>query len=163
MTQKQQLLICTLMDRHSVFMVQLAYRKTGDRMLAEDLVQEAFLLACHKIALLEVHCNQAGWLYDVLNKLILREQKRAYHTREIPLDTIEAFGYEKDPSRLADILPAGLTAEERDLLCLRLEQGYSHREIASAKGTTEAACRQQISRIYKKCRLLLSQMPGGGR
>ena len=159
MTPQQQQLICRLMDRHSPLMAQLAYRKTGDRMLAEDLVQDAFLLACNKIDLVEQHCNQAGWLYDVLNKLILRELKRAYHTREIPLDTIEDFGYEKDPSGLEDILPEALTTEERELLCLRLEQELSHREIALKKGITEAACRQQLSRLYRKCRSLLSQTP----
>ena len=163
MTQQQQQLISMLMDRHSALMAQLAYRKTGDRMLADDLVQEAFLLACRKIDLVEAHCNPVGWLYDVLNKLILREQKRAYHTFEILLDTIESFGYEKDLSRLEDILPGGLVAEERDLLRLRLEQGFSHREIALRKGITETACRQQISRVYKKCRLLLSQISGDER
>ena len=93
MTKTQQELLCLLMDRHSAVMVQFAYRKTGDAALAEDLVQEAFLTACTKAELLEQHPKPAAWLYDTLNKLILRELGRAVHTRELPLDTIETWAF----------------------------------------------------------------------
>lgn len=38
-----------LWNKHAKFMVQLTYRRVGDPGLAEDLVQETFLIACCKV------------------------------------------------------------------------------------------------------------------
>ena len=96
MTALQQELLCQLMHKHSSIMLQYAYRKTGDAALAEDLVQAAFLAACTKAAVLEYHPKPAAWLYDTLNKLILRELSKAYHSREIPIHTLDSFGREPE-------------------------------------------------------------------
>ena len=162
MTPQQTQLIYRLVEQHSSFMAQLAYRKLGDPQQAEDLVQEVFLLACRKIDIVEGHANQAAWLYNALNKLILREQQRAYHSREFPLDTIAELGH-TDGEPLEHLLPSALSGKERELLCLRLELGLSHQEIARQIGMTEEACRQRFSRLYKKCRMLLSQSPDSER
>ena len=157
MTALQQELLCQLMHKLSSIMLQYAYRKTGDAALAEDLVQAAFLAACTKAAVLEYHPKPAAWLYDTLNKLILRELSKAYHSREFPIHTLDSFGREPELLKLADHLPHGLTSAEQELILLRVEDGLSHREIAEQKGISEAACRQRVSRALQKCRKLMTE------
>lgn len=54
--------------------------------MAEDMVQETFLIAWFKANELYQHENPKGWLYKTLSFLIMRENGRAYHSSEIPLD-----------------------------------------------------------------------------
>ena len=98
-----------------------------------------------------------GWLYSVLNKVILRELERTYHKAEV-------YGWEGDGSGAVELelsmefyLPKELTEQERELILLRLEQNLSHAEIAEKLGISQSACRQRLSRALKKCARLLEE------
>lgn len=83
---KQVLFIKALMKKHASSMVQLTYRRTCDWQLSEDLVQETFLTACCKPDQVCNHAKPVAWLYDVLNKLTMRELDRAYRTAEVSVE-----------------------------------------------------------------------------
>lgn len=147
--------IKTLMEEHATSMVWLAFRRTDNSQLSEDLVQETFLTACCKPDQIYNHPNPAGWLYKVLNRLTMRELDKAYRTAEVPL-------LEEDPSGQTEIelpmehyLPSGLSDGERELILMRVDRGLSFAELAEYYGITEAACRQRVSRVIRKCRSLM--------
>jgi len=156
-TEPQREQIGRLMVRYAPGMVQLAFRKTCDRRLAEELVQETFLTACVKAERVCTCENPGTWLYNVLYKLILRALEQSWRTREIPVEQIETLIAQTDELNVADCLPRGLTREERRLILLRVEYGLSHRELAGWMGLSEAACRKRLSRAVRRCRLLLEQ------
>jgi len=152
MTPAQKEHIGALMRQHGPLMVQLTYRRTGDRQLAEELVQETFLTACQKADIVCSHEKPLAWLYQTLNYLTIKEMNKAYHARESACEEIESLGTTDDPRSFREILPRDLTTEEQRILILRFEHRLSHKEMAETLGITEAACRKQVSRAVQKCR-----------
>lgn len=161
MDSRQREFIHQLMLQHSDMMVRLAYRRTGDWHLAEDLVQETFLTACCKAEQICEHIKPVAWLYETLNNLTLRESRRYYHT-EISIE--EATGIHTEMKLPMEYhLPVGLNETEREIILLRVDRGYSFQELAEYYGLTETACRQRLSRALRKCRTLLEQSALDGK
>lgn len=155
--REQMEFIKLLMEKHSQHMIQLTCRRTCDHQLAEDLVQETFLTACCKPDQVCSHTNPKEWLYNTLNKLTMRELDRAYHAAEVCELDNDLVGLTGVHLPMEYHLPAGLTARERELILMRVEDGLSYEEIAEHFGVSEAACRQRVSRAMRKCRVLLEQ------
>lgn len=154
MTKDQERFLDMLVERHGPSMLQLARRFTGDAKLAEDVVQDTLLIACKKINTLYRHDCPAGWLFKTLNNVIKRENKRAYHQREIPLEDWILTVQESDSS-IREFLPSGLSEREEDLLVWRLEEELTYEDIAARLGITPVACRQQVCRTIRKCKNLI--------
>lgn len=164
MTQAQLKKLHDLFIVHSKHMAEMAYRYTGDSGLADDLVQEVFLLAAAKMDEVYLHPNAPGWLYQALHNLIKNEMKRAYHHREIPLEEVEGQPDEIGPGLplpISALLPEGLSDKEKELILLRVEDRLSYSEIAELKGLRESTCRKNVSRAIQECRKLLEQETAG--
>lgn len=159
MTKGQMELINNLVEQHARAMVQLTYRRVGDKELAQDLVQETFLTACCKSEAVYEHDKPVAWLYNTLQKLTMREMNRSYHSSELPLPDEEPSGETAVDLPMQYYLPKELNGKERELILARLECGMSFGEIAEQKGISETACRQQYSRAMRKCRSLMEQKP----
>src|ERR1700720_486431 len=54
-----------LVERHSRNVFRLAYRLTGNRHDAEEVVQEAFLRAYQKLEQFEARANFGTWVYRI--------------------------------------------------------------------------------------------------
>src|ERR1700746_1037761 len=54
-----------LVERHSGSVFRLAYRLTGNRHDAEEVVQEAFLRAYQKLEQFEARANFGTWVYRI--------------------------------------------------------------------------------------------------
>ncbi len=156
MTQEQSDFIGQLVQLYGKRMAQLTYRRTGDRQLAMDLVQDTFLAACCKAEHLFHHENPPGWLYLTLHHLTLRELDRRGH--EVNYDDVQFFaGYVEDELPMEYFLPNTLSAKDRELLLMRLRDGLTFEEIAELRGITVVACRQQMSRAVRRCREALTE------
>lgn len=152
MTPDQKEKIGLLMRQHAPLMIQLAYRRTGDPQLAEELVQETFLTACQRADVVCAHEKPLAWLYQTLHYLTLRELNKAqYRWEDVSENLSDSVGAE-DPVSLREVLPRALTTEEQHILLLRFEYRLSHKEIAEELGLTEVGCRKQVSRAIQKCR-----------
>lgn len=157
MERQQNSFLEELMTQHSCSMVQAAFRKTGCNETSEDLVQDVFLLACLKVNTVMRHEKPVAWLYDTLNKLIMRELAKAHHTDQ-PLSPVEKCEkYHELELTMECYLPKGLTESEREILLLRIEHRYSFADISEILGIAEPACRKRFSRSLKKCRKLMKQ------
>lgn len=146
--------IAELFRREYAVLFKLAYRLTGDSWLAQDLVQETFLLAVTHFNALADHPSPGGWLTKTLYYLVKNERRRVARHPEIPLH--EAIGLpEHEHATLEDLLPIKLPDADREILLWRFQLGLDYPEIANRLGISETAARMRISRAVQKCRKIL--------
>ena len=154
MPQNGNSFIESLYLREYASLLKTAYRLTQDKILAENVVHETFVLAILHQKDLVSHPKPGAWLCQSLHNLIQNEQ-RAASRENIPLGEIIDVPAEKPPLSLTELLPSELTPEERDLLIWHFEQQMSYKEMAERLNISEAACRKRISRALARCKRLL--------
>jgi RNA polymerase sigma factor (sigma-70 family) len=147
-----------LFQRHHEPLRRYLARFTGDPDLAADLAQEAFVRLLERPPADNI---ARPWLFRVATNLALdsvRTQSRrrmlvmrgrAMLTYSDPPPSPER-GVEQSSARraVADAL-AGLSAKERMALLMR-EEGFTHREIADAVGTTTGSVGTLLARALRK-------------
>ena len=155
------------MDDHSYFselflreytdLIRLAYRLTGSREQAEDLVQSAFLLALARQSELLTHPSPGGWLAVTVRNLVQNERKRVKKEQDwiFQGEAPSYLGGKEDPVRLEEILPVQLSKEERQILIWRYEMQMDYRSIAKRLGISLAAAKMRMKRALARCRELL--------
>lgn len=152
--------IADLYGKYGKKLQSFAYRLTGDWHIAEDVVQEVFLLAFVRFKDLAELRNPPGWLYKALYFTAIRENAKKYRT-EVFVDDISAIGidpHSRDQyQRLEYILPKELSGQEQELLVLRYEWQWSYEELAEYYGLTQEACRQRVHRVGQKCKKLFEK------
>ena len=129
--------------------------------LNEDVVEETFLVAWSKIEALKVHPAPKHSLYRILLHKCMHEVARKSFRSELPTDMeLLSLPIDMPASGLLEVLPAGLSAPDRELLCLRFEERRDFSEIAERLGIREDAARKRVSRAVAKMRELLLRAPG---
>lgn len=140
-------------------------RLTGDRQLADDLLQDAyyrFLRADREYAD-DTHRRNA--LYRIATNLARDAHRRARHRPDqAPMgddvpgpegvavgDVAQAVQVKTDLSQAM----ARLSRRERELLWLAYAQGFSHQEIADGLGLKRGSIKQLLSRARQRLSLLL--------
>ena len=112
-----------------------AWRITGSREDAEDILQEVFLYFFRKFPGLELGCQVTTFLYPVIRSMAVDRRRRR---REVPLDPAlvePAAAPERDPAAERAELSAllgGLPEEQAEVVLLRFADGLSLEEIARA-------------------------------
>ena len=139
-------------------MVRYAYAQLRRMEIAEELVEDAFVLLLRKQAEVVDHPNPAGWLWKTLQHLILTEVRAARNRMEVQMEQdfdLAAPQHEEDA--LTDCLPEGLTPREREILLLYYEDELSHEEIARKLGISELNSRTRLFRARGRCRELIEK------
>jgi RNA polymerase sigma-70 factor (ECF subfamily) len=167
-----------LVERHSAYVYRLAFRMTGNREDAEEVVQEAFLRAYQKLAQFAGNANFATWVYRIAaNYAIdrLRQRKSEDSRREQPHRPAEGEP-ETDPlSDIKDAAPsperlAGsaqlatkmkealetLTPAERTAIVMRHWDGCGIDEIATVLKSNTSAAKNTVFRAVQKLRSALA-------
>jgi RNA polymerase sigma-70 factor, ECF subfamily len=160
----------SLVERHSRYVFNVAYRLTGSAEDAEDIVQTTFLKAYRQLSRFEARADFRTWLHKIaINCSIDLVRSRRY--REVQgRDDWEAGLAEATPgvapgpdrlllsSEIRDRVRDGLaqlTASERAAFTLRHVEGLSIREVAQAMGLKTEAAKNSIFRAVKKMRVAL--------
>lgn len=133
-------------------------RFTGDADLAEDLVQETFWRLARRPFGVPNHVK--GWLFRVATNLAKDARKNSRRRGELALvasaespsvvvaDAAELVERAEVRRRVRAALN-GLSHKERTALLLR-EEGFAHREIAAAVGTTTGSVGTLVARALAK-------------
>lgn len=134
-------------------------RYTGDRTLAEDAAQDAFVrLAEHPPTRTE---NLRGWLFTVATNLARESLRRRRNRRrlldesgdQVPTPSPELSPEEtwerKELRRRVRTALDDLSHRERTVLLMR-EEGFRHGEIAEAVETTTGSVGTMIARALEK-------------
>jgi RNA polymerase sigma-70 factor (ECF subfamily) len=151
-------------------------RLTGDRRLADDLLQETYYRFLRARAAFDSDDHRRHYLFRIATNLVNDHRRRpgppggnAGAASAILADTPDAQSDGAD--RLAhriDLTRAmeRLKPRERSMLWLAYAQGWSHEEIASTLGLKTASLKSLLHRARRRLVALLAQPqvpPGGGR
>jgi RNA polymerase sigma-70 factor, ECF subfamily len=137
-------------------MARVAYVACGDRELAEDAVQSAWLVAWRKLGSLHHPDRVRPWLLSVtVNEA--RQLVRRRHGPVLEITTQATGDAGSDPSNGIERLDlrralAHLSPEERALLAMRYVVDLSSDELARAVGTSPSTARTRLCRLVDRLR-----------
>jgi RNA polymerase sigma-70 factor, ECF subfamily len=164
-----------LVERHSRYLYQVAYRLTGHAMDAEDVVQDTFLKAHRQLRRFEGRASVRTWLHRIAMNcaidLIRARRHRELATNPVDLEAVTRgpAGVDAPPApdriahsrqieaKVAEAL-AGLTTLERAAFTLRHVEGRSIREIGESLGLKSEATKHSIFRAVRKMRAKLGPL-----
>ncbi len=142
-----------LYDRLAPRMFPLCMRYVGDRVLAEDILQEGFITLFTRLGSYKGDGSFEGWarkifvttaLMDLRKKDALKMSDELDAVRgmkaDLPSQT-QSLGY-KEIMKLVMELPTGF----RTVFNMYAVEGYSHKEIGEMLGISETTSRTQYSR-----------------
>ena len=162
----------SLVERHSRYVFNVAYRLTGSASDAEDVVQTTFLRAYQQLSRFEARADFRTWLHRITVNCSI-DLIRSRRHREVGHDPddleFQSAGSERQeaavtPDRLLlsseirDRISAGmaqLSASERLAFTLRHVEGLPIREVAHKMGLKTEAAKNSIFRAVKKMRVAL--------
>jgi len=142
-----------LVERHQAAVRGFLRRLTaGDRGTADDLAQDTFLLAYHKLHTLKSSAVLVSWLHTIAYRQFLQHTRRQARQTvmeappEIPTDPRSAIDAEILVPRLMRLV----SAEERACLTLAYAAGMSHPEIVEVTDLPLGTVKSHIQRGKQK-------------
>ena len=124
--------------------------RLGNHHLAQELVQDVFVLAQEKISDVRSSSNPQGWLMKALSNSLLHalRTKKMILARTVLLDENIAAPPPEPVSEYG--LDSFLQPEEWTIISLIYCYGFSIEETAEKMGITYEACRKRLYRTRKK-------------
>ena len=136
-------------------------RTTGDRRLADDLLQEAYYRFLRTSAQFDSDDHRRNYLFRIAANLV-RDRRRQPRVQTLPVDVGEVALAARTESadeaaRRMDLVRAmgQLKPRERSMLWLAYAQGCSHEEIAASMGLKSASLKAMLFRARRRLRALL--------
>ncbi len=137
-------------------MARVAFVLCGDRALAEDAVQSAWLIAWRKLHSVRDPDRVRPWLLSVTAneaRQIVRRRRGAV----VEIDPDRPADPRGDPSRLVERLDlrralARLSPDDRTLLGLHYAVELSPDELGAAVGASPSAARKRVTRAIERLR-----------
>ena len=137
----------------------------GDRSVADDMLQDAFIRAWNKLELFRGDSKFSTWLHRLAVNVVLSDKrirvKRLKREQEI------SEGVEQGLVGLQDVTAglrqdlemaiAGLPERARSVLVLYDIEGYQHAEIAAMTGMAAGSSKAQLHRARKLVRNILEE------
>ena len=159
-----------LVIRHQDLVFSLAYKLTGNREIANDVAQEAFIRAWKAIEKFRGDSTFSTWIYRITvnTAWTLRKKAKKHNTLNID-DTYEpiVIDEKKDPelvainSDLSSVLINALDKipiEQRIIVELKNIEGRSHKEIADYLDISVTAAKVRLHRAHQKLRQILEEV-----
>ncbi|MGF1662609.1 MAG: sigma-70 family RNA polymerase sigma factor [Kineosporiaceae bacterium] len=165
-------LVAQLYREHGGALVGYATRLTGDRHLAEDVVQEALVRAWrHRHDLSEDRGSVRSWLFTVVRNITVdRARAAARRPAEAGTDALEGAERARpaaadEAQRVVDQVVlrqalARLTPEHREVLALVQLAGLSVAEAAGRLGVPPGTVKSRTYYALKALRLAYEEMGG---
>ncbi len=148
-----------LVERHADRVFSLALRLVGDRSVAEEVTQDAFLRLSRSLGTLRIERTIAGWLRTVTVNLCRDSWRRRYsrpaQNAGSDLAQFEVAARAPDPEQRAQIREAlgmaeeallVLPEEQRIAVVLRYVWGCSYAEIAEEQHCSEGTVASRLHR-----------------
>jgi len=151
--------------RYTAALFRYCYGRLGDRQLAEDSVQEAFLRVFRQVAGGREPDDPAAWLFAVARRCCqeIQRQTRQYAS---PSPEHAAQPVSDNPTAGADSreeveeMLARLNDTEQSLIYLKHFEGLSCRQIVERTGKPLGTVTSTLTRVYRKLR---ASQPAGRR
>src|SRR5580658_9300284 len=141
-------------------------RVTGDRQMADDLLQETFYRFLRTAATHESEAHRRNSLYRIATNVARDARRRSlvrapFSLPSIDIERVPARDEGAAPERSADFARAmsRLKPRERAMLWLAYAEGASHREIADALGLRPGSLKARLFRARRRLAVLLGGWP----
>ena len=149
-----------LVEQHQNVVFGTAYNMTGNRALAEELAQEAFLSAWKGIRGFRRGSPFKPWLMRILvNTVMVHRRKRSVETT--PIEESAWADDAEHPAALAESrlerqtvqrAIRGLSPEHRQVVVLRYFADMTVPEVARASGVNEGTVKSRLHRAHQALR-----------
>ncbi|MCJ1672633.1 MULTISPECIES: sigma-70 family RNA polymerase sigma factor [unclassified Rathayibacter] len=163
MSEDQAEMLRALHDEHSAALWRFVLRLTGDRQLAEDVVQEALLRAWkHPEILAQGEAAARSWLYTVARNIVIDDRRSARHNREFGTDEVpeRAHGDRTDQVLDAWLLSEALGTLSHDHRAVIVHAYYGGRtvgEIAELLGIAPGTVKSRMHYGMRALKLALQE------
>jgi RNA polymerase sigma-70 factor, ECF subfamily len=151
--------IVALVHEHHAVVYRYAFRLTGSAADAEDLAQQAFLLAQQRLSQLRDVARAGGWLLAIVRNCFLKDKRRKRVVEPLVEEPIEPEDHEfpdwVDPEQLQQALNR-LPDEARAILVLFFFEDCSYKEIAESLEVPLGTVMSRLSRAKAKLKRELS-------
>jgi RNA polymerase sigma-70 factor, ECF subfamily len=148
-----------LVRAHQAGVRAFAHGLLGDRMLAEDIAQEAFLRAWRGLGAFRGDAAFATWLYAIARRAAL-DQLRRPALRTVPVDQAAALadGRAGDPVLRGDLERAlqALEPVQREAFLLVVVLGLSYQEAGGLMGCPAGTVASRVFRARTRLAAALS-------
>lgn len=144
-----------LVERHETAILNYVLRLVGDIDVAEDLTQDTFVKAYQARHLMELgdesRDRRRAWLYRIAHNTATDHLRRRGRIRWLPLGrTLTSPLAEPETRAVANEPVVGalgrLSEEQREVLLLFLQAGFSAPEVAQVLGVSAQAARKRLQR-----------------
>lgn len=166
-----------LVSRYEVPLFNFLVRFCGNRDLAKDLCQEAFLKAFKGLPGFRIGAPFKPWLYRVAVNTARSNQRRGWR-RELGVDTLPDTNTQGGPGAAAPLAADDQVAQRqedravqqalsrlpdayREAVVLRFIEGFSYEEMAEVLGLRVPALKMRVHRGLGRLRELLEGESGG--
>ncbi len=146
-----------LVERHAQAVARFA-ASLGVRDEVDELVQDTFVRAFQSLDTFRADSQLRTWLFTICKRLLLdrrRSERRRRDVAEVEerhaateYDALDVMVGDEMAERLRDAVNA-LTALQREVFTLRVNDGMAYAEIAEVVGSTEGACRVHYHNAIK--------------
>jgi RNA polymerase sigma-70 factor, ECF subfamily len=153
-----------LVERHSGPLARFA-ASLGERDVVDELVQDTFVRAFQSLETFRSDSSLRTWLFTILKRLMLdrrRAERRRRDTAELDerdavteYDALDTLVGDEMARRVQGAVN-GLTALQREVFSLRVNEGMAYAEIAKVVGSTEGACRVHYHNAIRSIKEQLS-------
>lgn len=153
MTQEQDDRITKLyVDMHAK-LTDYAQVSMRNHALAEEAVQDTFVIACANPEKLLSSPNPEGWLMKTLHNTMRNNARTQANGRKLVekylLAQAKEFSFSEDRVDLKILYDNVAEMEEFRLITEMAVQGMTHQEMAKKRGITISACKKRMERAKK--------------
>jgi RNA polymerase sigma-70 factor (ECF subfamily) len=141
-----------LCEQYYSAIVAIAYSHLCDRNLAEDVAQEAFLVAFRDISRLKNASHFGRWLAKISRNIASDMAKSRRRDKLIPIEDCESVSNDKDEKDNVDVVRriiSELPVKIREVIYLRYYEKMSYRQISDMLGISEEAVNGRLRRAKK--------------
>ncbi len=148
-----------LVNAYSPWLYHYAYRLSGARPAAEDLVQETFLRAWRFLDSLKDEAKAKSWLTTILRRENARKyERKQFQYSDVEVDSISSETIEFDARPEVSALRIALKDlhdKHREPLILQVVEGYTLDEIAHMLQLPRGTVATRLHRARLKLRAVL--------
>jgi RNA polymerase sigma-70 factor, ECF subfamily len=153
-------ILAELVEQHYALLYRYAYRLTGSEADAEDLTQQAFLIAQSKWDQLRDESRARSWLFTIIRNAYLKQLRAPVCLSSCALDELgespeSATSIEFDGEQLQSVLN-DLPEEYRSPIILFYFQEFSYKEIAEQMQVPIGTVMSRLARAKAYLRQRLS-------
>ncbi len=135
-----------------------AYANLRNQSLAEEAVQEVFVICCNKKEVVQQSPCPEGWLLNTLRYVILNMKKNNAKATKALAKVMKSFNLTVELLPSVETLYGNLfEKDEFQLLWETAFEGMSQLEMARKRGISLDACKKRVQRAKLKLRKAIQQ------